>query len=81
MQTTFYFKTAEEIQPDIIDAIKIAFKKNAVSITIKMEAPEALSNIPEWQTRLALKKLEEIELGNVELKSLNEVKNSFIFKS
>ncbi len=35
MQTTYYLSSAQEINADILEAIKIAFKSKAITITIE----------------------------------------------
>ncbi len=79
MYTTYHFKSVADINSDIIEAIKIAFKDKAVSITIKEEKEDILE-MPEWQIKLALKEKENLEKGNTELQNWNDVKNSFNIK-
>lgn len=81
MYTTYHFKSVADINADILEAIKIAFRGKAVSITVKEETEDDTNDIPEWQILLALKEKENIEQGNTELKNWNDVKNSFNFKS
>ena len=81
MYTTYHFKSVADINADILEAIKIAFRGKAVSITVKEETEDNTNDIPEWQMLLALKEKENIEQGNTELKNWNDVKNSFNFKS
>jgi hypothetical protein len=40
MYTIFHFKSAEEINTDIVDAIKLAFKSKPVTITVEEESDE-----------------------------------------
>jgi len=81
MYTTYHFKSVADINADILEAIKIAFKGKAVSITVKEEMEDDTDGIPEWQMLLVLKEKENVEQGNTELKNWNDVKNSFNFKS
>ena len=37
MYTTFHFSSAQEVTPDILDAIKAAFKSKPISITVEEE--------------------------------------------
>ena len=37
MQTTYYLSSAQEINTDILEAIKIAFKYKAITITIEKQ--------------------------------------------
>ncbi len=79
MYTIYHFKSVADINADILEAIKIAFRGKAVSITVKEEAEDDEDSIPEWQMRLALKEIENIEQGDTELKNWSDVKNSFNF--
>ena len=49
MYTTYHLSSAQEISSDIIEAIKVAFKSKAISITVKekdnYEISEELKNI------------------------------------
>lgn len=38
MQTTYYLSSAQEINADILEAIKIAFKSKAITITIEEQS-------------------------------------------
>ncbi len=49
MYTTYHFQSAAEINADILDAIKIAFKGKPVVITVEEETKENAQEIPEWQ--------------------------------
>jgi hypothetical protein len=40
MYTTFHFESAEEITPDVLSAIKAAFKKKPIVLTIEEERDE-----------------------------------------
>jgi len=37
MYTIYHLSSAEEISPDILDAIKVAFKSKAIKITVEEE--------------------------------------------
>ena len=81
MQTVYHFQSVNEINSEILKAIKLAFKGKAVSITIKEENEEDASDIPQWQKLLGLKDIENIKNAKTELKDWNEVKNEFKFKA
>ena len=51
MYTTYHFNSATEINADILEAIKIAFRDKPVVITITEEA-----EAPDWQEELVLKR-------------------------
>lgn len=80
MYTTYHFKSAKDINSDIIEAIKIAFKDKAVSITIK-EKTDELTQIPDWQKLLGLKEIKHLKQGNTELKDWKEVKENYKFNA
>jgi predicted transcriptional regulator len=44
MQTTYHLSSAQDISSDILDAIKIAFKSKAISITIKEKENNEISD-------------------------------------
>jgi len=44
MNTVFHFSSADEINEDLINSIKAAYKKKPISITIEEDM-----YIPEWQ--------------------------------
>ena len=44
MDTTFHFTSAQEITPDIIDVIKLAYQEKSVSIYVQ----EYETVVPEW---------------------------------
>lgn len=81
MYKTYHFKSVADINVDIIEAIKKAFKGKAVSITIKEEIEDNADAIPNWQMLHGVKEKENIELGNTELKNWEDVKSNFNFKS
>jgi hypothetical protein len=37
MYTTFHLNSAQEVNSDILDAIKVAFKSNPITITVKVD--------------------------------------------
>ena len=52
MYTTYHFQSASEINSDILEAIKIAFKGKSVVITVEEEQQGGVSDIPEWQKEI-----------------------------
>ena len=44
METTYHFSSAQEINADILEAIKIAFKSKAITITIQEQLTPELNN-------------------------------------
>lgn len=66
MQTTYYLSSAQEINADILEAIKIAFKSKAITITIE---EQQLSEINE-----DTKEMLDYRLNDY-LKNPNDVEN------
>ncbi len=66
MQTTYYLSSAQEINADILEAIKIAFKSKAITITIE---EQQLSEVNE-----DTKEMLDYRLNDY-LKNPNEVEN------
>ena len=52
MYTTYHFQSASEINDDILEAIKIAFKGKPVVITVEEETKDSSIEIPEWQKEI-----------------------------
>ena len=47
MNTSFHFASAQEVSPDILDVIRLAYQERPVSIYIQDDEPF----VPEWQIR------------------------------
>jgi hypothetical protein len=79
MNTVFHLSSADEINQDLIDSIKAAYKKKPISITIEEDLL-----IPDWQKREVLRRAKYAEenpeslldfddfIENFEKKLLNE---------
>ncbi|MFA6058879.1 MAG: hypothetical protein WC756_11825 [Taibaiella sp.] len=76
MYTTYHFKSVSEINPDILEAIKIAFKGKSVVITVEEENEETASYIPSWQKELVQKRQQYYLENPQELKSWEEIQKT-----
>jgi hypothetical protein len=65
-----------EINPDILEAIKIAFKGKSVVITVEEENEETASYIPSWQKELVQKRQQYYLENPQELKSWEEIQKT-----
>lgn len=63
MHTTYHFKSAEDINIDVLNAIKKEYKNNAVVLTIK---EEPVFSIPESQKKFVRASIEKYN-SNTEL--------------
>ena len=65
MQTTYYLSSAQEINADILEAIKIAFKSKAITITIEeqqlSEVNEDTKEMLDYRLNDYLKNPNEVE--------------------
>jgi hypothetical protein len=74
MYTTYHFKSVTEINSDILEAIKIAFKGKSVMITVEEEESEM--DIPEWQKEIVLKRRGHYANNPDQLTSWEEAKKN-----
>ena len=45
MNTTFHFRSAQDIGVDVLEAIRVAYREKPVSLSVSDEAP----SLPSWQ--------------------------------
>ncbi|MFI5140398.1 MAG: hypothetical protein ACHQIM_21440 [Sphingobacteriales bacterium] len=74
MYTTFHFSSAQEVTPDILEAIKIAFRSKPITITVEEELDTTayLMSNPANKASIAksIKQLENGEYIEVKLEDL-----------
>lgn len=79
MYTTYHFQSASEINDDILEAIKIAFKGKPVVITVEEETKDSSIEIPEWQKEIVRNRQQYFNENPEELLNWDETKNSINF--
>ncbi|MBP8850902.1 MAG: hypothetical protein KBG80_10135 [Breznakibacter sp.] len=59
MYTTYHLSSAQDINSDIIDAIKATFKSKAITIIVEEDNPDNLESSTHLQSTLELRLLED----------------------
>lgn len=75
MYSTYHFKTADEIDTSILEAIKAAFKGKSIVITVE-EEKERLYHVPEWQQEIVLERQQYYNQHPEQLLDWNEAQNT-----
>lgn len=59
MYSTYHFKNAEDIDTDILNTIKTAFKGKPIVLTVEEDQKDEL--IPDWHKKIVYQRLAEID--------------------
>ena len=74
MYSTYHFESASEVNEDIIESIKLAFKGKSIVITIEEENTSKYEDVPEWQKQIVLERQEYYNANPHELIEWEEAK-------